>query len=343
MLLLESTSDLVQVITGGAQAVKVHASFVDVNGTVITPGRLNTAISSATTTTAVASPGSGVSRNVKFLSILNTDATTADTITVQHTDGTTVIILFKMSLPAGWSVNFVDGAGWQVFDTNGNIQQSSIAGTGQLLKTTYLVSTQTFTTQTSTRTVIFEMVGGGGAGGGVTVTNANGVGGGGGAGAYLKKSSVAVTGSTGYAFAAGAAGAGSSGAVGGNGGSSTIVIGATTYTAPGGTGGALGTSSTTAPLQTPGGAGGAVPTNGDINATGSPGGVGVVAVAGTNGSSGDGGSTLFGGGGNPVVASGNGSAAGGNGGGGSGGLSLAALARTGGAGTIGAILIYEYS
>jgi hypothetical protein len=340
MILLTSTSDLVQVITGGTQAIKVHASYVDLSGTTVTPGRLNTAIASAATTTVVGSPAASTQRTVKFLSVFNSDAATADTVTVQHTDGTTVVILYKLSLLAGYTLTYNEGSGWQLFNAVGALVQSANSS-GTLLGQTYLVSTQTFTTQTNTSFVEFEMVGGGGAGGGVTVTNANGAAGGGGAGAYLRKR-VAVSPNTGYSFTAGAAGTGSSGAAGGNGSSSTFVIGATTYTAPGGTGGPVSTSATTL-ISGLGGAGGAVSTNGDLNATGAPGGIGVVDVAASNGVSGFGGSTLWGGGGNGVVASGNGVAGGGNGSGGGGGLSLAAAARTGGNGTIGAILIREYS
>lgn len=340
MILLTSTSDLIQAITGGTQAIKVHASYVDLSGLTVTPGRLNTAIASAATTTVVGSPAASTQRTVKFLSVYNSDASTADTVTVQHTDGTTVIILYKLSLPAGYTLAYNEGSGWQLFNTTGALVQSASAS-GTLLGQSYLVASATFTTQSATNSVEFEMVGGGGAGGGVTVTNANGAAGGGGAGAYLRKR-VAVSPSTGYSFTAGAAGTGSSGAAGGNGSSSTFVIGATTYTAPGGTGGPVATSATTL-ISGLGGAGGAVSTNGDLNATGAPGGIGVVDVAGSNGVSGHGGSTLWGGGGNGVSASGNGVAGGGNGAGGGGGLSLAALARTGGNGTIGAILIREYS
>jgi hypothetical protein len=58
MILLTTSSDLIQIITGGTQQIKVHASYVDVNGSTVTPGRTNTAIASAATTTVVGGPGS---------------------------------------------------------------------------------------------------------------------------------------------------------------------------------------------------------------------------------------------------------------------------------------------
>ena len=69
MLLLASTADLIRVVTGSSGTVEVHASFVDVAAGVITPGRTNTpTITTATTTTVVASPAASTQRNVKLLS-----------------------------------------------------------------------------------------------------------------------------------------------------------------------------------------------------------------------------------------------------------------------------------
>jgi hypothetical protein len=112
MILLTSTSDKVQVITGQAVTVSVHASWVDYNGTAVTPGRLNTAISTATTTDVVSSPGSGVQRNLKTLSVRNKHASSSVTVTIQHTDGSTVIELDKRLLGPGASILYDEGQGF---------------------------------------------------------------------------------------------------------------------------------------------------------------------------------------------------------------------------------------
>ena len=68
MLLLNSTSDILRLITGAAAStIDVHASYVDLNGTTVTAGRKNTRITTATTTTVVAAPGASTARNVKSL------------------------------------------------------------------------------------------------------------------------------------------------------------------------------------------------------------------------------------------------------------------------------------
>lgn len=121
MILLTSTSDLVQIITGGAQVVNVHASYADLATTtgLVTVSRTNTIINSAATTTVVPSPGSNVSRNLKTLSIRNTDASVADTVTVNHTDGTTLVTLNSISLLAGYTWTWTDEAGWILTNASG--------------------------------------------------------------------------------------------------------------------------------------------------------------------------------------------------------------------------------
>ena len=102
MINLTSTSDAIRVITSAAAQVEVHASWVDFNGTAVTPGRLNSpAITTATTTTVVASPGSGVQRNLKHLNITNDHASQSCIVTVEHTDGTTAIELMAFTLIPG--------------------------------------------------------------------------------------------------------------------------------------------------------------------------------------------------------------------------------------------------
>lgn len=128
MLLLNSTSDLVRVVTSGTANVDVHASFVDLSGTTVTPGRTNTTISTAATTTVVASPGASTARTVKSLHIRNRHASNSNTVTVLHTDGTTAVELISVTLGAGWVLHYDEGAGFEVLDKDGRSVQNSAAG-----------------------------------------------------------------------------------------------------------------------------------------------------------------------------------------------------------------------
>lgn len=111
MILLTSTSDKLQVVTDAAVTVDVHASYMDYDGSTVTPGRKNSAISTATTTDVVAAPGASVNRNVKTLHIRNKDVSSVN-VTVRHTDGTTVVELYHTSLPADGELQYTDALGF---------------------------------------------------------------------------------------------------------------------------------------------------------------------------------------------------------------------------------------
>ena len=121
MILLTSTSDLLQIVTGATQSIQVHASWIDSTGTTTTPSRQNTIITTATTTTVVASPTSGVARDVKAMIVENT-GTVAEQVTVQHTDGTHVVRLVSMSLPAGSALEWAGKSGWRLVNSTGTRQ-----------------------------------------------------------------------------------------------------------------------------------------------------------------------------------------------------------------------------
>jgi hypothetical protein len=338
VILLTSTTDLLEVVTSGAQTVHVQASYVDLSGSTVTPGRLNTIISSATTTTVVGSPAASTQRTVKFLSIQNTSGT-SETVTVEHTDGTNVIQLQKLTLLAGYTLVYNEGSGWTLYDGSANIQMSQ--GSGRFLKRTVILNgTTTFTTSPNTNSIIARMVAGGGQGGGAPAV-AGECGSGGGAGSYAEWQ-VAVSPSTGYTVAVGAGGSTSgTGAAGQTGGVTTFAVGATTVTCNGGVGGNPGTSIALGVL---GGAGGAVSTNGTLNAPGAAGEPNICTGTAADNRSGGGANSQFGNGGAPLFeASGTtGNAAGGFGAGG-GGASTTGTAEKGGTGSNGVIIVDEYS
>lgn len=120
MLLLTSTSDIIRVVTGASvSTITVHASWVDNASGTITPGRTNTNISTATTTTVVAAPGASTQRNVKALMITNNNATTSCQVTVQHFDGTTSTDLMGVTLKAGENVILNEYGEWIHHDSQG--------------------------------------------------------------------------------------------------------------------------------------------------------------------------------------------------------------------------------
>ena len=80
MINLASTFDVLRVNLPGYSEIKCHASWVDLNGTTVTPGRANTVHVTAdnpATTTLVAAPAASTVRNVKCLNIVNTSSANA--------------------------------------------------------------------------------------------------------------------------------------------------------------------------------------------------------------------------------------------------------------------------
>lgn len=112
MLILATTSDRIELVTGQAITVDVHASFVDWDGTVATPGNKNTLISTATTTQIVAPPA--VFRTIKTLIIRNRHASSSVDVTVLHvaTAGAIVSELLKITLQAGKTLVWAEGVGF---------------------------------------------------------------------------------------------------------------------------------------------------------------------------------------------------------------------------------------
>lgn len=123
MLLLASTSDLLRVITGQAIATDVHASWVDYDGTTATPGRTNTLISTATTTTVVSSPAASTFRTIKTLTIRNRHASSSVDITVIHSDGTNIPELIKVTLNAGDVLHYDEHGGFTTKDNFGRVKE----------------------------------------------------------------------------------------------------------------------------------------------------------------------------------------------------------------------------
>lgn len=132
MLLLASTSDVLRVITGSSGSIDVHASYATLttsSGAVL-PGRKNTAITTATTTSVATAPSSGEVRTVKTLTVRNKHASTSNAVTVAHYDGTTEVELFKTTLAAGECVHYHEQAGFWMTDAEGRCKNVNFTGVG---------------------------------------------------------------------------------------------------------------------------------------------------------------------------------------------------------------------
>lgn len=120
MLLLTSTSDIVRLTTSAATStIEVHASYVDMSGTTITPGRTNTRITTAGTTTIVASPAAATQRNVKAIYVTNNSTGTNCVVGVEHFDGANSVELMQFVLLPGENLGYREDGSWVHRDSQG--------------------------------------------------------------------------------------------------------------------------------------------------------------------------------------------------------------------------------
>jgi hypothetical protein len=142
MLLLTSTSDIIRLTTGTATStIEVHTSYVDLSGTTVTPGRTNSRISTASTTTIVGSPAASTQRNVKGVYITNNSSGTSCSVAVEHFDGTNAVELMQFILLSGENMAYREDGSWVHRDANGAEYPPAGAGyyggkTIQFMKTT---------------------------------------------------------------------------------------------------------------------------------------------------------------------------------------------------------------
>lgn len=143
MLILDSTSDVLRVITSSTADLHCLSGFADDAATPeFTPGGPPVRITSATTTTLVAAPGSSVRRMVKYLLLRNAHASTANTITLQHYDGTNATTLWAGTLAAGESLQWTSDRGFCPLSTLGvpKVVQASSAPANQTMNIVVLGS-----------------------------------------------------------------------------------------------------------------------------------------------------------------------------------------------------------
>lgn len=126
MLNLVATTDKLQLTTSTAAVLHVHTSGIDYvqSPESATPWRQNTAISTATTTDIVGAPAASTFRNVKRISLHNTDVIACDVILVFDQNGTD----YKMkaeTLNPGDELIYMTGSGWQHFNAQGALLTSA--------------------------------------------------------------------------------------------------------------------------------------------------------------------------------------------------------------------------
>jgi len=111
MLILASASDKLQINTSGACQLDTHVSWMDNVVGAVNPGRTNTAnITAAGTTDICAGPAAGNFRNIKTVHIRNRGGPVG--LILRHTDGTTVVELYRVNLATDQTLSYIDETGF---------------------------------------------------------------------------------------------------------------------------------------------------------------------------------------------------------------------------------------
>jgi hypothetical protein len=115
-------------VTGSAVDIDVVASYHD-EGSIkqALPGVLNTAITTATTTTILAGPTSGpsVTRVLDSLSVRNIDSS-SNVVTVKLNDGTTNCEVRKITLAAGDALYYTPGESWETHTASASATENVV-------------------------------------------------------------------------------------------------------------------------------------------------------------------------------------------------------------------------
>lgn len=123
MILLNSTSDILQLSTSSTASTDYYVAYTDITTTTFTPGVSAGNISSATDTTILSSPGASTTRQVKFLTLRNKGTSTNVVVLKYDVSGTEQEITADISLAAGEVLEYNDGTGFIIRARDGSPKQ----------------------------------------------------------------------------------------------------------------------------------------------------------------------------------------------------------------------------
>lgn len=156
MLVLSSTDSL-RMVTSSANAVDAFAAFADNTSSSFLPSGQATTVSAAATTTIVNAPAASTQRNISFVSVRARGG--ANVITLQFFNGAAFEIV-SVSLASGERLEYENGRGFSVYDTNGAtktltsaslaLTQIRVNGTNQTFRAAFNTVDTTSVTWTGT-------------------------------------------------------------------------------------------------------------------------------------------------------------------------------------------------
>lgn len=118
-MLLTATTHSIELVTTSSSSVDYVTSYVDYSSTAFTPGSSSNNVASATETTIVSAPSSGLSRHVKEIQIRNRDSVATTVALQKDVSGTEFLFTPDVTLESGESLYYNEGKGITVLDAQG--------------------------------------------------------------------------------------------------------------------------------------------------------------------------------------------------------------------------------
>jgi hypothetical protein len=133
MFALKSTNEILQLLTTSTAGIDISITWLDMDGTTgVTKSTTETKITTATSTTVLAAPASGVVRSIESVYIRNIHASTSNTVTViKDVGGTGYYLTASIILLAGEVIEYNNSNGWIHIDADGKFFFLAGSGTGR--------------------------------------------------------------------------------------------------------------------------------------------------------------------------------------------------------------------
>lgn len=129
MIILESTDklqvDLLSAVL--SNQLECYASYRDTTSNSISPGSTASVTNGVNAIDLISSPPSSTQRVIDYISVYNSDLTTA-TVRIQLDIGGTSYILIESTLFAGEKLEYQEGAGFRSLGHDGELKQANAAG-----------------------------------------------------------------------------------------------------------------------------------------------------------------------------------------------------------------------
>jgi hypothetical protein len=126
MIVLKSTTDSLELVTENTSSIDFNVAWVDHSSSGVSPSRNVGSISSIATSSLAAAPSAGSTRQIRGISLVNTSTGSASTIKVQIDNSSQEIVLTKINLHPGDSLNYSDGSGWYSTDSTGKSREQHL-------------------------------------------------------------------------------------------------------------------------------------------------------------------------------------------------------------------------